>query len=368
LTYKNLIMSFPRFYGSPIMKITEEAKKHMEEDGEYNRYFVIGPKATWEVNPSKSKVDYLEDYAEDPVEAAGKYECKPSAALNAYFSNQLAVKAAFTEDPMPVKISEYELIDGRFWRPVYEFHPDFKAIRGASYAMHGDLAHTGDSAGIAMAHVAKYTDINSITVDGDGKENTFHEARPEIKVDFVIAYNANKGVSPPREIQIRWARQLAVELMKRGFKIERFTFDKFESLDSIQILTEEYGVEAKRVSADTSLLPYKTLRDLMNERRVTVPKSKQVVDELLALNLDEAKGKIDHPEHIGKDMADALACAAMGAIELGGQEDEDQEVSYYGDEVFEGGGIDDEESLPFWFSKDKLNWNSSIGRDNGQWR
>lgn len=366
-TFKNLRMSYPRYLGSPIQQLREKAKADVERRGDVSRHYVSGPLATWDVNPSTSKFDYLQDYEDDPVEAAAKYECKPALAINAYFTNELAVRAAFKDKPMPVTIERYKLVNGKFWMPVYKFADDFHAIRGANYAMHGDLAITSDRAGVAMSHVVKYEEIET-TVLGEKEEiNTFLEQRPVIKCDFVIAFTSDKTTTPPRDIQIRWARQLAIELMQRGFSIQLFTFDKFESMDSMQILEDFHGVETKRISADVSVVPYRTMKDLINEGRFEVPESPLALKEILSLNL-LPNGRIDHPLGGSKDLGDALACSTMGAIELGGFESEDQERAYYGDAVFES-GTNVTPDLPYGFNSDMIEWgDSTIGTEEGNRR
>src|SRR6202012_4077022 len=108
----------------------------------------------------------------------------------------------------------------------------FLPIQGAHYAMHGDLAIKGDRAGIAMSHVQKWQTRTVTVTDEDGTEFEKEEGVPIIKVDFVVAFTADvsaldaEGSSRPREIHIRWAKELAVELINRGFYIQRFPFDQ----------------------------------------------------------------------------------------------------------------------------------------------
>lgn len=360
-TYKNVRMSYPRYKGSHIQTLTEKAKKDIKKYGEESNHFVSGPLATWEVNPSKRKVEYAKEYEDNPALAASKYECKPTLAINAYFPNEIAVKAAFIDKEQPIRIVEYRLINDKYWMPIYEFASDFHAIRGANYAMHGDLAVTSDRAGIAMSHVVKKAEVETEVLGEHGEVNTFWESRSVINVDFVISFTSDKSTKPPREIQIRWARQLAVELLKRGFSIQLFTFDKFESKDSMQILEDIHGVESKRVSADISLLPYKTLKDVINEARIKIPVSGLALKEILSLNL-LPNGRVDHPPGGSKDLSDAIACSVMGALELGGQENEDQEQSYYGDASFEIGTTEAPIDMPFGFASDMLGWGSDVGK------
>ncbi len=343
--FKNVRISFPRYLGSTIQRLTAEGKADINKHKGSSRHFVSGPLATWEVNPRVPGPEaFAQDYEEDPVMARAKYECQPARAINPYFRNVQAVDAAFeTRQIAPIDVQyrvETGSNDRAVWSPDYVFSPDLFPVRGAIYAMHGDLAVTGDRAGIAMAHVTSYTEHQVIAEDEDGAQHVVREVRPNVKVDFVLSFTSDASADPPREIQIRWARQLCFELVRRGFNIRRFTFDIFQSRDSMQIL-EAKGIECERVSTDTSEDPYRTLRDLMYEGRLIVPrppvpadKSFLLRDELLSLTRLN-NGKIDHPADSSKDEADALACAVYGAIAVGGSEEAEDARAIYSGAEFE---------------------------------
>jgi len=332
--FKNVRISFPRYLGSTIQRLTTEARADMEENGIDSRHYVSGPLATWEVNPRvKGREAFAGDYKEDPIMARSKYECKPARAINPYFRNHQAIDACFVpKKKMPVEVS-YVLESNDthpVWVPRYVFADDFYPVRGAAYAMHGDLAVAGDRAGIAMAHIINYSEHETIAEDEDGATHPIREIRPHVKVDFVISYTSDSSAVPPREIQIRWARQLCFELIRRGFNIRRFTFDAFASTDSMQILKSK-GIESERISTDMSEDPWRTLRDLAYEGRLQVPRPASndplnpprflLREELLSLTR-LPNGRIDHPSDGSKDEADALACAVLGAIACGGREEE----------------------------------------------
>jgi len=340
VTFKNVRISYPRYLGSAIQRLTAQSREDIEKRGEKSRHYVSGPLSTWDVNPNFNKFKrvavegsdelvpeiYVEDYEEDASMAKAKYECKPSKASNPFFRNEFLVKTAFTPTlQQPVEVVYYK--SGNAWEVRYEFSEDFKPIKGAQYAMHGDLAVTGDRAGIAMAHTVRKEEFESDVQLEDGSTVTVRELRPIVKVDFVFSYEADKGENPPREIQIRWARELCYELKKRGFRIKRFTFDGFESRDSMQIL-EKSGIESSKVSTDRSNEPWRNLRDVMYDGRLVAPYRELLIDELLGLTV-LPNGKVDHPRLGSKDEADALACAVFGAVEQGGRENEAGETAFY---------------------------------------
>lgn len=321
--FKAIAISFPRYKASPIMKLVDKGKTDNEEKKDKSRIYVSGPFATWDINPLRTREEFEEQYEDDPIEAAAKYECKPNLALNPYFRNGAVIEGCFEDvEQYPLEVVDYER-EGNSWKPVYEWAADFHPIEGAIYAVHGDLAISGDRAGLAMSHVMKYEEGRESVEDEDGKIHTITEYKPIVKNDFVIAFEADKGQA--REIQIRWARQLVFELRKRGFDIRFVSFDQFQSADSMQILNDN-GIESKRVSADLGTSVWNTLRDVANDNRLIAPKNQLLINEILSLVKNETKNKVDHLADGSKDLADAFACSIVGAIMVGGQEDENGTV------------------------------------------
>jgi phage terminase large subunit-like protein len=93
-----------------------------------------------------------------------------------------------------------------------------------------------------------------------------------------------------------------------GFWIRRVTFDSWNSVYIMQRL-EEFGLNVKTFSVDTTIWAYKELRTGFNERRIRLPKNDHLFDELSALIYDAVADKCDHPKTGSKDTADALAAA-----------------------------------------------------------
>jgi hypothetical protein len=339
-TFKNVRISYPRYLGSAIQRLTAQSRQDIEKNGENSRHYVSGPLPTWVVNPNFKDFElvavdgtdelvpsiYVEDYEEDATMAKAKYECKPSKASNPFFRNEFLVRNSFTPvTRQPIEVNYFR--SGDSWEVQYDFSPDLKPIKGAQYAMHGDLAVTQDKAGIAMAHVVRKEEFESEVTLESGETTTVREMRPIVKVDFVLSFEAGKGENPPREIQIRWARELAFELRRRGFRIKRFTFDGYESRDSMQQL-QKVGIESKKVSTDRSNEPWRNLMDVMYDGRLVAGEREFLINELLGLTI-LPNGKIDHPRLGSKDEADALACAVFGAVEQGGREAESGDVAFY---------------------------------------
>jgi hypothetical protein len=360
-SYKRVAISFPRYLGSTIQKLTNEGLKDIEQMGDESREFVSGPFATWVVNPRvKGKHQFAADYRKDPNAAAAKYECKPTRAIDAYFRNMQAIRQGVTEEKQPIEVN-YELrtLHSRLtdatvesWEPKFDIDwSQLKPVQGANYAMHADLAIVGDRAGIAMSHVKRWEEREVEETGEDEQGNptsSTHISRvPIIKNDFTIYFSADKGTTPAREIQIKWARQLAFMLRDRGFHITLFTFDGFQSTDSIQILNN-HGIESDRYSLDRSDDGWKTLRDVSYDNRLEFPFEQLLINELESLSWTGKK--VDHPPGGSKDLADAFAGSIVGAITVGGEEDADGSTVDVGMDKFDVGpalvGLEGFDAIP----------------------
>jgi hypothetical protein len=394
--FKNVYISYPRYLGSMIQTLVAAGVKDFETKGQSSKHYVSGPHATWEVNPrvqrhcvnhdrftsgcelcwNRCKAAFQDDYDEDPIFARAKYECRPSRAINPYFANETAVRDVFK--PVVAEPLTFGYVMDEFatsWRPVYANSPDLYPIVGAAYVLHADLAVNGDRAGVALAHVARWEDRPVLGHDETGTDVEIFEQRPVVKIDFAIAFSADKKQTPPREIQIRWARELALELIRQGYNLRLFTTDGFESVDSRQIMETQHGLETAVVSTDraSAVKPdgissgeaiWKNLRDLIYEARILIPAwlappvtetryfvpttYDLAIGELLALSR-MPNGKIDHPPGGSKDIADAIAGAAAGAVYLGGAEDAAGARAHPGVPLREWGGTEGDLEFPVGF-------------------
>ena len=349
-SYKRAAISYPRYLGSTIQQLIAEAEQDILDVGfEQSIYFASGPYATWDVNPRISGKDaFASDYRKDPEEAAAKYECRPFRATDSYFRNPAIFRQAVDRPDQPIQV-DYKVVETtskatgqtvRGWEPVFTFAADFRPVAGARYAMHGDLAVKGDRAGIAMSHVEKWVDQTETMEDETGYVSSYTTTAPHVRNDFTINFSADiaaidyeRGEKEvlPREIQIRWARKLCFELIKRGFWIGSFTFDGFQSVDTIQILTS-HGILSERVSTDLKPDLWKTLKDVASDSRLKMPFSQRLQNELEGLS--RVNGKVDHPVNGSKDEADAFVCSIVGAIGIGGEETPDGEAIDSGGSLF----------------------------------
>lgn len=337
--YKQVTISFPRYKGSKMQQLVAETREDNKTMGRESKMYASGPHATWDVNPLRKFEDFADDYRKDPVEAAAKYECNPSGSTNPYFRNMSIFKNSVDIEEPPIQVS-YELrttvseetgAEIEQWEPVFEFADWFQPSSGAAYAVHGDLAVVGDRAGIAMSHVVDWVEVPVTFVNEASVLETRTERKPVIRNDFTIAFEADIGIKPAREIKIRWARELIFELIRRGFRIERVTYDQYQSKDSMQII-EDAGIETDRVSTDLNNNVWRTLKDVASDNRLKMSANELLMTELESL-VDLGR-KVDHPPAGGKDLADAFGCSIVGAIELGGEEGDAADDVVMGQSIF----------------------------------
>lgn len=163
-------------------------------------------------------------------------------------------------------------------------------------AVHIDLSKTGDSTGLAIGHIKGFKQM----VRGNEVEYL-----PEIVVDGILEVKPPKG----GEIQYWKIREILYALRDAGLNIKWVTCDSYQSTDNLQILKQK-GFITGEISMDTSIRPYGLLKSAFTDRRMHCPKHDLLQLELVSLEFNIKKMKVDHPE-IGvcssKDVADAVA-------------------------------------------------------------
>lgn len=189
------------------------------------------------------------------------------------------------------------------WMPIR--HPN--AIR----YVHIDAALTGDAAGMAMGHIANWTEI--IRRDWRGEE--YAELAPIIETDLLL-----RVVPPPGdEILLADLRSVVYQFIEHGFQVGFVSMDQYQSADTLQQMRKR-GIEAELVSMDRTTEPYDVLKAALYEKRIHTQRHLYLATELRNLQrVPKAGGKvkIDHPKMMtgpkgnqvrgSKDIADALA-------------------------------------------------------------
>jgi hypothetical protein len=239
--------------------------------------------------------EYRDDFMRDIHESLREIGGISTLAAHPFFSNREAVAACLGRRRSIVSRTQVEFSRDKLAALPDRFeHPDLPRW------VHVDLALTGDAAGIACGFVPGFIQV---------ARGSASETLPRIAIDFTLR------VVPPSngEISFERIRQLIYKLTELGLAIRWVSFDGFQSADSIQQLRMK-GYQTGIVSVDRTTDAYEVLKSAIYDGRVLAPTDEHLMGELLALEMDHERGKVDHPSAPGasKDVADCLAALVQG--------------------------------------------------------
>lgn len=175
--------------------------------------------------------------------------------------------------------------------------------------VHIDLSRNADRCGIAML---RFDGMREVSRSSRGKDDTpMKELLPVAVVEMScsIAPDANN------EIDVAEVRAFVKHLRtKYGYPIRGVSYDGVDSRESIQAWRKD-GMRATMVSVDRTSVPYKQFRDAMYDTRVILQNDDEVLSEILDLEYDEDKDKVDHSVNGSKDVSDAICGAYTNMLE-----------------------------------------------------
>lgn len=244
---------------------------------------------TWEVNPTRKIEDFKNAFFADKEDALQRFCCMPPAAVSGYFTNHQKIIDTFNLPPL--------VVEGESFPPHFVPNPDFE------YFMHVDLAQKHDRCALAVAHVESWSVSSLIMGEEDLSAN--------VKVDFVYWWTPNKE----KTVDFLEVKEFILDAKRRGFDFKLVTFDRWNSLDTMQKLNAA-GVQTETLSVAKP--HYDEFKMCMMENRIQGPDIQILRDELMQLRL--IKGKVDHPRSGSKDLADATCGAVYNAITLSTKE------------------------------------------------
>lgn len=295
---KVVLLSFPRFKGDfiqqrykSVMDDINEQRVAILPENEGNKGILRErtcwalKAATWEVNPTREREEFNDEYARDPVMARARYECDPPEMEDAYFRDSEAVRRAFLVKENPIDE------DGLYkeWFNGTNGHPRF---------IHIDLGLKRDRAALCMVHSPGAKKI---------KTSGGIETLPIVEQDFLRSWEA----LPYQEIDFASIRY-EVQNLARRFPVVSVTFDQWQSADMIQSL-RSMGINADLHTVKKT--DYDTLSTAIYDGRFRGYWNELLVeDELLKLRL-LSNTKVDHPTKGSKDLADAVAGACFMCID-----------------------------------------------------
>lgn len=252
-----------------------------------NKVFALR-RPSWEMNPLRKIEDYKDDFYTNMGDALMRYACMPTGVGDfTFIKNKQAIRDTFiTQNPVDN--------DGHF-------NVNFVPKPDAEYYIHVDLSKVHDRCAVAMAHVDKW-----IVHEHD----RFGDSYPVIRVDAI------RWWQPSKENPMDYAEVIGyiLALKRRGFNIKLVTFDRWNSIDSINTLIS-HGIEAEKLSVDT--MHYDDFLATMYDERLVGPNIEELTNELNELMKFEKGTKIviDHPRKGYKDLSDAMTGSIYNAIE-----------------------------------------------------
>jgi len=294
---KVVLLSFPRFKGDFIQQRYKSVLDDLAEQGGVLLDEKFGNRggyreaqswalkaATWEVNPTRHKEEFENEFRRDPIMARARFMCEPPEMVDAYFRDPESVRAAFRFKQPPIDE------EGRFreWFTGSDEHPRY---------IHVDLGLKRDRAAICMVHSPGFKQIKTL----GGIENL-----PVVEMDYIQSWKAEDN----SEIPFAAIRSTITELTRR-FTVVSVTFDQWNSADMIQSL------RALNINADLHTVAkkdYDTLSTAIYDGRLRGYWNEILVeDELLKLKLIN-NTKVDHPTTGSKDLADSVAGATFMCV------------------------------------------------------
>ena len=138
-----------------------------------------------------------------------------------------------------------------------------------------DASLKRDSTGLAVGHVAEFVRSGS-------------EWRPRVVIDGALQ------IRPPRNGEISWTClvELLCSLRAEGLPVRTIVGDQFGG--PLLLRFRELGFAAGLCSVDRGTDGYTMLRSLLADDLVELPKHDVLSRELLELEIDPAKDRIDH--------------------------------------------------------------------------
>ena len=271
-------LSWPRFKGSFIQRRFEAGK--LEE----RTFVACNPDgsafSTWDFNPSKKKEDFKDFYDNDPILARARFECDPPYARD-----------AFIRDPIPV----LRCFDADIDEKGDMFHSGMRNIRdetdlreGVYYYVHVDLGLRHSNAALAIAHKDRNDD--------------------SVILDLIKTWEPQ----PDKDVDFRSIENFLLNLRDNGIKLASVTYDKYQSINSLQTL-QSRGVPAKYKSVTRTKEAYDTLKDLIYQEKLDAYYYPEAVEEILGLDIVYGE-RVDARPGMKKDRADAVAGAVHGVL------------------------------------------------------
>jgi hypothetical protein len=238
-------------------------------------------------------IEFKSEFSRDLLSAIREIGGMTTLSMHPFIMDTEAVSEAFGKAPSILSREDCDFVQTK----VLIYPERFVNPKEPRFA-HVDLGLSNDSAGIAVGHVTKFIEM---------QRGGWSETLPVIRYDLTLE------VKPPRHGEIEFAkiRTLFYKLRELGLNLRWISFDTYQSVDSMQILTQQ-GFITGTCSMDTDPVCYDLFKTALYDRRVEAPMHPKAQLEIIRLERDPKTGKIDHPADGSKDVSDAMAGVVYG--------------------------------------------------------
>lgn len=241
-------------------------------------------------------VELESDFRFNIITALQDLAGKALPGTTSYFSYKI-ISSCYTDRPNPfsAEVLEIGTEDHMEYQEFFDVSVIPKEYIHRPGALHLDTSLKNDITGISYAC---YVDnVLADTDDGTIEKRIYAQV-------FSVGIKAPPGC----EISLAKNRRFIYYLRSIGFNIAIISTDTFQTAESHQILRDKGFTTAIR-SLDRTPEGYKTLRDAIAERRISLIHYARLENELIYLQRDTTTGKLDHPANGSKDISDSLAGA-----------------------------------------------------------
>jgi hypothetical protein len=261
-------------------------------------------------NAKKQKISNVLDV---PVEHKDAFELDLNSALadiagiatissHKYFNTDKVgncfkkyLKNPFTEDSITLDFDDDISLKDYF---MFDLIPNFDRYK--PMYIHWDTSKSGDKTGLSMTTVLDSNKVKRLI--GERVEDVLDVVH---KVIFAIDITCTTG----KEIPFFKIREFILYLRNElEFNIVSVTCDSWQSVDTLQLF-KKANIEADILSVDTSILPYQSLKNAVNEGRLHMPYTITLDFEFRDVELTGVgnKLKVDHSLSGSKDVLDTIA-------------------------------------------------------------
>ena len=256
--------------------------------------------------PIEHKIEFQRDIDMAIRDVAGY----PTLATTPFFRDRASIERAVQRGiekglKHPFGNLSVTMLEDEMW---IQEHLDFTKAELPHFA-HVDLALSGDAGGLSVVRLDGIEERKDVSIDpATGQEVETIEYVPRLTAVLMLRIQAPDG----GEIDIKKVRGILLKLIDWGFYLHTVSYDQYQSAESIQQL-QQLNVNAVKLSVDRGFDPYNSLKEAFYEDRIDIYPHHYLQHELISLERDVEKKKIDHPPKGSKDVADSLAGAVWHA-------------------------------------------------------